>query len=110
MEIITSNGIQYNATKVTTSINSISFTVEGKTTEEMKTAFKDATTLTVSDSDGQEYGIYENLSFESVTEFEDGSVMVTMHIPSKIELQIKELQTSQAEQDTAIAELYGMEV
>ena len=110
MEIIKANGVLYNAENISTSLDSISFTVTDKTATEMKESFKTVTELTVSDESGQEYGKYENLSFESVTEYENGSVMVTMHIPSKMELQIKELQESQAEQDTAIAELYGMEV
>lgn len=109
MEIITTNGVSYNAEKVTTSLNSISFTVTDKTVEEMKTAFKDATTLTVSDQDGQVYGTYENLAYESVTEDAEGMVTITMHIPGKLELQVAQLTTSQAEQDEAIAELYGME-
>lgn len=109
MEIIKSNGVSYNAENVTTSISSISFTVTDKTAEEMKTAFKGATSLTVSDEDGQEYGVYENLEYDSVTETADGAVTVTMHIPSKMELEIKNLQTTQTEQDEAIAYLYGGE-
>lgn len=110
MEIIKAKGVSYDAEKVTTSTNSISFTVRDKTAEEMKTEFQDATELTVSDTDGNEYGVYKNLSFESVTEYADGTVTVTMHIPTALELEVKQLQVSQAEQDDAIAELYGMEV
>lgn len=109
MEIITCNGVSYNAEKIITLLNGISFSVTDRTAEEMKTAFKNATTLTVSDQDGQIYGIYENLQYESVTEDAEGIVTITMHIPSKLELQIAQLQASQAEQDEAIAELYGRE-
>lgn len=109
MEIIKSNGVSYDATNVTTGLHSISFTVADKTAEEMKVAFKSSTELTVSGEDGEVYGTYENLVYESVTEDAEGMVTVTMHIMTRTELQIAQLQTSQAEQDEAIAELYGME-
>lgn len=108
-EKIIANGITYDAENVTTSTNSISFTLND-TAENLKTAFKDVTEINVSDNDGQVYGTYEHIYFESVTEYaEDGKATVTMHIMSKTEIAITDLQTSQAEQDEAIAELYGME-
>ena len=110
MEIINVNGVSYNAENVTTSLNSISFTISDTTIDTLKETFSSATSLTVSDSEGTVYGTYENVSFESVTEYSDGTVMVTMHILTTTEIAIKQLQASQAEQDEAIAELYGMEV
>lgn len=109
MEKITANGVTYDAKNVNTSSNSISFSVDD-TAEKLKGAFSSVTSLTVSDSDGQVYGTYDHISFQSVTEYADGTVTVTMHIMSQTEIAIAELQTTQEEQDEAIAELYGMEV
>lgn len=109
MEKITANGITYDAENVTTSSNSISFSIDD-TAENLKGAFSSVTSLTVSDSDGQVYGTYDHISFQSVTEYTDGVVTVTMHIMSQTEIAIAELQATQAEQDEAIAELYGMGV
>ena len=97
MEYITANGTEYACTKTTTSINTISFAVEGKTAEEVKTAFKQVTELTVSGENKVAYGIYNNLSYKSVTEYEDGSVEVTMHIKSDEEVRLDALEQSQAE-------------
>ena len=108
-EIITVNGTNYSAENVTTTSNSISFSLSGNTAE-IKSVFENATELTVSNEDGEVYGEYANLTFESITEYADSTIVVTMHIPSPLELAVSQLQTSQAEQDEAIAELYGMEV
>ena len=109
MEKITANGVTYDAKNVTTSSNSISFSIDD-TAENLKGVFSSVTSLTVSDNDGQVYGTYDHISFQSVTEYVDGTVTVTMHIMSQTEIAIAELQTTQVEQDEAIAELYGMEV
>ena len=105
-EIITVNGVKYAAQNVTTGANSISFVLTNLTIEEAETAFKSAESLTVG-TEEETYGNYPNVSFESVTKDAEGIVSVTMHILTKEELQIKELQVSQAEQDEAIADLYG---
>ena len=110
MEIINVNGVSYNAENVTTSLNSISFTVSDTTIDILKESFLSATSLSVSDGEGNVYGTYDNISFESITEYGDKTVMITMHILTATEIAIKQLQVSQAEQDEAIAELYGMEV
>lgn len=48
------------------------------------------------------------MRFDRLTIYADGSITVTMRIPTEIERQISALQVSQAEQDEAIAELlYG---
>lgn len=107
MEYIMANGIEYAAKSVTTSINAISFKIEGKTTEEAKTAFQPVTELTVGGEDKVVYGIYNNLSYESVTEYADGTVEVTMHIKSDAEVRLDALEQSQAEQDEVIAEMLG---
>ena len=109
MEKITANGITYDAKNVTTSSNSISFSIDD-TAENLKESFSSVTSLTVSDSDGQVYGTYDHILFQSITEYADGTVTVTMHIMSQTEIAIAELQVTQAEQDEAIVELYGMEV
>lgn len=103
-EIITVNGVSYAAQNVTTGANSISFVLTDLSVEEAETVFRNAESLTVG-SEEEVYGTYPNVSFESVTKDVDGNVSVTMHILTKTELQIKELQVSQAEQDEAIATL-----
>lgn len=103
-EIITTNGVSYAAQNVTTGANSISFTLAELTVEEAEAVFRDCESLTVG-TDDTVYGEYPHVSFESVSKDVDGIVTVTMHIPTKEELQIKELQVSQAEQDEAIATL-----
>ena len=103
-EIITVNGVAYTVQNVTTGANSISFVLTDLTIEEAETAFKECESLTVGTEDTV-YGEYPHVYFESVSKDVDGIVTVTMHIPTKEELQIKELQVSQAEQDEAIATL-----
>ena len=112
MESITVNGVKYNTAKISTSANSISFTLADGDIITSKNVFKDITALSVSDSETPDviYGEYENLSFESISEDVDGNITVTMHIPTALELAVAQLQSSQADQDEAIAELYGMEV
>ena len=108
-EIITVNGVAYTVQNVTTGANSISFVLAELTVEEAEAVFRDCESLTVG-TEEEVYGNYPNVTFESITKDADGNVSVTMHILTKSELQIKDLQASQAEQDEAIAELYGMEV
>lgn len=103
-EIITVNGVSYAAQNVTTGANSISFVLKNLSLEEAETVFKDCESLTVG-TEEEMYGNYPNVTFESITKDADGNVSVTMHILTKSELQIKELQVSQAEQDEAIATL-----
>lgn len=103
-EIITVNGVSYAAQNVTTGINTISFVLTELSAEEAETVFKDCESLTVG-TEEEVYGNYSNVTFESITKDADGNVSVTMHILTKSELQIKELQVSQAEQDEAIATL-----
>lgn len=106
-ETITIDGVKYTVTNVDTGLNSISFMLPDLTEDEAKAAFKNAKSLTI--GDGQTaYGEYPDVEFVSITIGEDESVMVRMHILTKTEKQIRELQVSQSEQDEAIAELlYG---
>lgn len=112
MEIITVNGVRYDTTKILTSANSISFTLVDGDITTLKNIFKDVVSLSVLESETPDviYGEYKNLSFESVSEDADGNITVTMHIPTALELAVAQLQSSQADQDEAIAELYGTEV
>ncbi len=106
-EIITVGSEKYTATNVETGLNAISFILPDLTGGEAKAAFKNAKSLTVGDEETA-YGEYPDVEFVSITIGEDESVMVTMHILTKTEKQIRELQVSQSEQDEAIAELlYG---
>ena len=103
-EIITVNGVKYAAQNVTTGANTISFALAELSAEEAEVVFRNAESLTVG-TEEETYGNYPHVSFESVSKDVDGIVTVTMHILTKEELQIKELQVSQAEQDEAIATL-----
>lgn len=112
MEIITVNGVKYDTITILTSANSISFTLIDGNITTLKNFFKDTTSLSISDSETPDiiYGKYKNLSFESISEDVNGRITVTMHIPTALELAIVQLQSSQVDQDEAIAELYGTEV
>lgn len=106
-EIITVCGKKYTATTIT-GLNTISFTLSDLTADEVETVFKSVESLTVSDDQNNVYGEYPNVVYKSVTKDADGNVSVSMSILAQEQVQIKELQTSQAEQDEAIAELlYG---
>lgn len=103
MEIIKANGVEYATKSVTTGTNSISFTMEGQEITATEAAFREVTELDVIGEDKTIYGTYENLVFESATVYEDGTVSVTMHIKTADELWKESVETSQAEQDEAIA-------
>lgn len=106
-EKITAGGVAYAAQNVTTGTGTISFMPDGLTADEAFDAFRNEKSLTVG-SDGEDYGAYPDVEFESVTRRADGSVTVAMHILSGTEKQIRDLQATQAEQDEAIAQiLYG---
>lgn len=113
-EIITANGVEYTAKNVTTGINTISFTLL-EPMADPEAVFRKVKSLTVGDTEGTAYGQYPDVEYESLTIAADGSVTITMHVLTKTERQIRELQASQAEfevsqaeQDEVIAEmLYG---
>lgn len=106
MEYINANGTVYECQKIETESNAIVLTIDGKT-EELKEAFKNVTNFTVSGKDNEAYGNYENLKYQSVTEYEDGTVTIKMKILSDMEIAVSDLQKTQAEQDDVIAELIG---
>lgn len=107
-EIITVGGVNYTATKVTTGINTISFTLSGLTVDEAHEVFKNAKSLEVGEEEGVAYGLYPDVRFDHLAIYADESLIVTMRIPTETEKQINALQVSQAEQDEVIAELlYG---
>lgn len=110
MEYITANGIEYACKAVVTGVDSITFSMEGQAVADMEKTFRPVTELTVAGEEKEIYGTYENLSFESATVYEDGRVMVTMHMKSATELRFESLEQTQAEQDEVLAELLGGEV
>ncbi len=109
-ETITVGGVKYTATNLATGLNSISFMLHDLTEDEAKAAFKNAKSLTVGDGKN-DYGEYPDVEFVSITTGADESVTVTMHILTKTEKEIRELQVSQSEQDEAIVTMmFGGEV
>ena len=110
MEYITANGIEYACKAVVTGVDSITFSMEGQAVADMEKTFRPVTELTVAGEEKEIYGTYETLSFESATVYEDGRVMVTMHMKSATELRFESLEQTQAEQDEVLAELLGGEV
>jgi hypothetical protein len=109
MEYIKANGAEYAYSSAITGIDSISFLIVHQKVADMEEAFRPVTELTVAGEDKEIYGTYKNLSFESATVYEDGRVMVTMHIKSATELRLENLEQTQAEQDEVLAELLGGE-
>ena len=106
MEYITANGTKYECQSIETRTNEISFTLNGEL-EALKSAFKNVTSLTASAEDDVAYGKYENLRYRTITEYDDGTVEITMKILTDVEIAVEDLQKTQAEQDEAIAELVG---
>ena len=107
-EIITANGVKYTVQNLNTGLNTISFMVQGLTVEDAEAAFRNVESLTVGTIGTDEteytvYGEYPNVTYESITKDAEDNITITMHIPTKIELQIADLQESQAEQDEVIA-------
>ena len=109
MEFITAGGVRYAAKSVTTSTNQIRFVLEEQQIGDIEKAFRAVTDLIVSGEDEVVYGTYANLSFESATVVEDGSITVVMHIPTEQELRMATLEKAGVEHDEAIAEIYGGE-
>jgi len=118
-EFVTANEKIYECSNVTTGIDSITMTMENQNANDMIAEFDGVTELTVSFEKKKEeweedlglvledpHGIYKNLKLESVTtNVNDGSVSVTMHIKSDIEMRLDALETGQELQDGAIMEL-----
>ncbi len=108
-EKIIVNGANYTAKNVLTGIDTISFTLT-EPMDDPEAVFRETKSLTVGDAEGTAYGQYPDVEYESLTIGADGNVTITMHILTKTEKQIRELQVSQTEQDEVLAEiLYGGE-
>lgn len=106
-EFVTIGDESYVAKKTETGIDTISFTLECSAVETVESAFKKAKSLTVG-TDREVYGEYPDVEYQSMTITAEEEIIVTMHILNNVEKQIRDLQTSQAEQDEAIAQaLYG---
>lgn len=102
-EIIKVGGESYAATNVSTGINMISFMLSDLTEDEAKTAFENVKSLSVGD-ENETYGEYPDVEFESITIGADDTVTVTMHIPTKMEKQLRDLQETVFSHGAAIAE------
>lgn len=100
MEYITANGTVYMC-QIETQSDTVILKFNKKI-EKMKEVFEKITAFTVSEKDGEVYGEYKNLKFQSITEQEDGAVEIKMRILGKMEIAINELQKTQDEQDRAI--------
>ena len=109
MQYITASGIEYAAKSVSTSTNQIRFVLDEQQIGDIETAFRQVTDLTVSGEDKVIYGTYSNLSFESATVYDDGSITVVMHIPTEQEIRMAKLEAAVADHDAAISEIYGGE-
>lgn len=99
----------FKTKSVSTGADRISFTIANIAIADAVEKFKDVTELKVSGENLEPYGWYNNLTFTSVTVYDDGLVTVAFHIAQPAELRLAALEKSQAEQDEAIAELLGGE-
>lgn len=104
-EYVTVNGENYKTESVVTGVDTIRFTLLDMEIAEAVEKFKSVTDLSVSGEDLKPYGVYSNLTFNSATVDADGLVTVVFHIATKEEIRIKNLESTQAEQDIAISEL-----
>lgn len=105
-ELITVCGVNYVVENLKTEINKMTFAVKDPIPEDIEAAFKDAKSLTVGDVDanGEVYGEYPDVEYESFTITAEGEIIIAMHILTKTEKQIRDLQKTVTENKTAIAE------
>lgn len=103
-EKIIVDDIEYPVENVSTGLNFISFVVHDMDMDTAESTFKNVTSILVG-AEGEIYGEYPNVKFESISKNISDKITITMHILTDIEKQYKELEISQAEQDEAIAEL-----
>jgi len=105
-ELITVCGVSYVVENLKTEINKMTFTVKDPIPEDVEAAFKDAKSLTVgeADGDGEVYGEYPDVDYESFTITAEGEIIIAMHILTKTEKQIRELQGTVAGHSESIAE------
>lgn len=106
MEYINVNGKEYQC-NTTTSTNSISFELENEKIADVVEQFEGMTRVEVKGTDKETIGIYENIKFMSATVTAEKKVIVTMDLQNDVNARLDALETSQAEQDEAIAEIIG---
>lgn len=107
-EIIIVGGVNYATTKVTTGMNTISFTLSDIAVNDAYAVFKTAESLKIAGEEDVVYGLYSDVKFDHLTIYDNGTIIVTMRIPTELEKRISALELSQTEQDEVIAEmLYG---
>ena len=95
----------YKTESVTTGADSIGFSIADMEIADAVKKFKTVTELSISGEDLKPYGVYSNLTFVSATVDANGLVTVVFHIATQEEIRIKNLESTQAEQDIAISEL-----
>lgn len=108
-EIVTVGEDHYETENVSTGINQVSFTLANFNIADAKEKFSGQTSLSVSGQDMIPYGVYQDLEYESATELEDGTVIITFRILTKDEIRIRNLEQTQLEQDEVIAAIMGGE-
>lgn len=86
------------------SVNSISFTMADISIQKAVERFSDAEELALLEGEVV-YGIYKNLLFTSATVDAVGNVTLKYTIQSENDIRLKQLETSQAEQDAILAEI-----
>ncbi len=106
-EYVHIDGKSYEALLITTSNDSVSFTLQNMTVADAAEKFESATAVDVSGEDQQIYGAYRNVTFAAVTVNEDKSITVAFKVPSDTERRISVLEKTQEEQDEVLAELLG---
>lgn len=104
-EYVTINGENYKTESVVTGVDTIRFTLPDMEITEAVEKFKSVTDLSISGKDLKPYGVYSHLTFNSSTVDADGLVTVVFRIATAEEIRIKNLESTQAEQDIAISEL-----
>lgn len=103
-ETIKIGGVQYTVQNVNTGISTITFEADDPNMGDVEELFRSTKALEVGNENGEIYGSYPNVEFESLTIHADERITVAMHILNKIEVQIRELQTTQTELKAATAE------
>ncbi len=104
-ETIKIDGVQYIVQNVNTGISTIAFEVDDPNMGDVETLFRNTQAFEIGNENGEIYGSYPNVEFESLTIHADERITVAMHILNKIEVQIRELQAAQTEMKTAQTEL-----
>lgn len=97
-EIITVGSEKYTVTNVKTGLNTISFKIVNPVSDDVEATFKDVKSLTVG-TEKEVYGDYPDVEYESITIKATGEIIVTMRIPTQMELQVAKLQKAQDGQE-----------